>query len=110
MLVVAMALGSLIVATGPAVGASKSFDLYGHNVTGWGSTSGGETMPGPTMTVDQGDSVTMHLFSEDGLPHQFHIDYDGDGAADAGEPLSPVFSGSITYTFTASTIGAFTYR
>ena len=109
-LVVAMALGSLIVATGPADGASKSFDLYGHNVTGWGSTSGGETMPGPTMTVDQGDSVTMHLFSEDGLPHQFHIDYDGDGAADAGEPLSPVFSGSITYTFTASTIGAFTYR
>src|SRR5437867_7408737 len=110
LLVLGLVIGPLLVVARPAQGASKSFDLYGDGTTGWGFTSGGESIPGPTITVDQGDSVTMHLFSDDAAPHQFHIDYDGDGVADAGEPLSPVFSGPITYTFTAGTAGTFTYR
>jgi len=95
---------------GGQVTSDVSFTLYGHMDTGWGFTSGGETIPGPTMTVNEGDAVTMNLFGEDGSPHQFHIDYDGDGQVDAGEPVSSFFTGSTSFTFTANMAGTFTYR
>jgi hypothetical protein len=94
----------------PRPSASRSFTLYGDMDTGWGSTPGGETIPGPSLTVDYGDSVTMYLYAEDGLPHRFHIDYDGDGQVDTGEPASAVFTDFTSFTFTASTAGTFTYR
>lgn len=56
----------------------------------------------------------MTLFSQDFLSHTFNIDYDGTGAfgSTVGEPLSPAFSSPtipITYTFTASRTGTFSY-
>ena len=113
LLIVGLIVGPLAIGTFSARGASKSFTLYGDAVTGWGFTSGGESMPGPTMTVDQGDSVTMTLYADDSLPHGFHIDYDGDGVVDTGEPYSGIFSSPttpLTYTFTASVSGTFLYR
>ena len=95
---------------GPRLFAAEEFTLYGDTATGWGFTSGGESIPGPTMTVDKDDVVTMNLYSEDGLPHRFHIDYDGDGVVDSGEPVSPFFTTFVQYTFTASTAGTFNYR
>ncbi len=113
LLIVGLIVGPLLIGAFTARGASKSFTLYGDAATGWGFTSGGETMPGPTMTVDQGDSVTMTLYADDSLPHGFHIDYDGDGVVDSGEPYSGIFSSPtvpLTYTFTASVSGTFRYR
>ena len=90
--------------------ANVDFDLYGDAGTGWGHTSGGESIPGPTMEADEGDQVTMHLFSDDQLPHRWHLDYDDDGNVDSGEPASDVFTDSTDYTFNADVDGTFTYR
>lgn len=91
--------------------AAVSFTLHG-SVAGWGFTSNTITTPGPTLTVNVGDVVTMRLFSADQAPHTFFVDYDGDRNRDAGEPLSDVFASrtvALTYTFTADRMGSFTY-
>jgi len=113
LLAVGLMMGSLLLGATPARAAAKSFTLYGDGIDGWGFTSGSMTSPGPTITVDQGDTVTMTLYSADSLPHTFHIDYDSDGAVDTGEPYSGIFSSPttpLTYTFTAGTSGTFLYR
>jgi len=76
--------------------------LYGSAASGWGLSPTTETNPGPTLTVNRGDVVTMELTSTDLLQHSFWVDYNGNGVPDVGEPNSPLFSGTINYTFTAS--------
>ncbi len=113
LLIVGMTLGTLFAATAAVQAANVSFTLYGSNTSpniGWGFTSHSETMPGPTLTVNQNDIVTMTLNSDDGLPHQFWIDYNGNGIVDAGEPESPLFTSTTTFTFTATLVGTFTYH
>ena len=90
------------------------FVLYGSaeaGANGWGVTSTTIDQPGPTLTVDQGDTVTIDLVAADGEPHTFVVDYDLDGTADAGEPTSAQFSGTqvLRYTFTADRAGTFRY-
>ena len=109
LIVVGLTLGTLFAASAVRA-ANVSITLWGSASTGWGATSGGETVPGPTLTVNQNDVVTLTLHSDDGLPHQFHIDYNGNGVTDTGEPLSSVFTSTATYTFTASVAGVFPYR
>ena len=103
-----MAVGFMVVAIGAPL-ANVDYDLYGDAGTGWGHTAGGESIPGPTMTADEGDLVTMHLFSDDTLPHRWLLDYDGDGGVDSGEPVSSLFTDSTTYSFTADVDGTFPY-
>ncbi|HYY91872.1 MAG TPA: cupredoxin domain-containing protein [Candidatus Dormibacteraeota bacterium] len=81
-------------------------------VTGWNAS----TTKNPTITVHQGDVVTLTLKSQDGLLHQFLIDADNDGAEAADcptvDPCSATFSTSagITYTFTVGlAAGTYTY-
>ena len=90
--------------------ANVSFNLHGNAVTGWGFTAGGETIPGPPMTVNFNDVVTMHLFSDDGAPHTFYIDLNNDGLPNGGDIISPTFTTSIDFVFTANVAGTFTYR
>lgn len=92
-----------------ALAAAVEFDLFGSVAQGWGFTAGSMTKPGPQVTVDVGDSVTIHLNSADALPHRFLLDYDGDGTADANEPASGFFTAQETITFTADVAGTFTY-
>src|SRR4030067_229137 len=113
LLAVGLMMGSLLLGATPARAAAKSFTLYGDGIDGWGFTSGSMTSPGPTITVDQGDTVTMTLYSADSLPHPFHIDYDSDGAGAPGAPSPGTFSPPpppLTYAFTAGTSGTFLYR
>jgi len=106
---VVLALGMVSLAAAPARAASVPVNLYGSFGTGWGMTSGSETNPGPTVTVNQGDSVTVTLTSTDGFTHQFLVDYNGNGIADSGEPLSAAFSSTTTLTFLANQAGTFNY-
>jgi plastocyanin len=90
------------------------FVLYGSaepGANGWGLTSTTIDQPGPTLTVDLGDTVTIDLVAADDEPHTFVVDYDNDGVADAGEPTSAVFSGTdvLRYPFTADRAGTFQY-
>ena len=61
------------------------------------------------MTVAQGQTITITLFSTDGISHEFFVDLNGNGRLDPGEPTSPAFSSQVTITFTATTAGTFTY-
>ena len=90
-------------------GSNVSISLYGSHTNGWGSTSTTETIPGPTINVNQNDVVTVSLTATDGFSHQFLLDYNGNGVADPGEPVSSVFSTTTQVTFTASMAGSFPY-
>lgn len=109
LVLVALALGIVSLAASPATAANVPLNLYGSFAGGWGSTSSSETNPGPTLTVNQGDSVTLTLTSTDGFTHQFLVDYNGNAVADPGEPLSIQFSTTTTLTFTATQAGTFHY-
>ncbi len=81
---------------------------------GWNGTT---TSPNPTITVHQGDTVSLSLSSADGNIHQFLLDGDRDGAADradcpAVDPCSVEFSTSSTtsYSFNVNLApGTYTY-
>ena len=88
---------------GPVGHASPaSFTLFGRYSSlpaGWGLTSGTITSPGPTLTVAPGERVDLLLNSDDGLPHDWGVDYNDNGISDGGEPKSEIF-GSIGTSFT----------
>jgi plastocyanin len=87
-----------------------NFTLYGSAGGGWGFASNTISSPGPNITVTQNDYVNLTLVSQDGAPHQFFVDYNNNNVADAGEPASPQFSGTIVFGFNATNSGNFTYR
>jgi plastocyanin len=87
------------------LGTVRILTLNGSASTGWNNT-----IPGPTITVNQNDTIVLTLTSLDGLPHKFFVDYNGNVAPDPGEPTSPtVQSTTIKYMFTADTVGTFSY-
>lgn len=102
-----MMIGQITIQTAP------TFELYGSATLGWGetNTTGGITSPGPTLTVNQGDTVTIDLTSADGTSHTLVIDYNNNSVANSGEPVSLPFSGStsVRFTFVADRAGAFQY-
>jgi len=62
----------------PHRAAAVSFTLYGRITplasAGWGTSAATTKSPGPTLVVSPSDSVTMSLFSADGVGHTFCID------------------------------------
>jgi len=95
--------------------AVQEFHLYGLSTSGWGFSSGSETIPGPTITVTVDDLVNLTLTNEDsGLyapDHQFLLSYENSSTPQAGDPVSSTFGAgqTIVFTFTANVTGTFTY-
>ncbi len=86
--------------------------LYGRDlpVPGWSLTPGEETDPGPTIVVNLGDEVRLRLLGEDGSPHVFYIDYNGNGLPTFNqEPISQEFFDETTLIFTTDQPGRFRY-
>lgn len=77
---------------------------------GWGFTSASITSPGPTISVHQYDIVSISLTSQDGMEHQFFVDYNNNNIVDAGEPASSPFTSTTVFVFNATISGTFTYR
>ena len=98
--------GQIVIKTPP------TFELFGDLNRGWGetNTTAGITSPGPTLTVKQGDSVTIELKAVDGQSHSWFIDYNNNSVQDTNEPHSDDFSSSVRFTFTANQAGTYTYR
>lgn len=97
----------------PAAAADRSFTLYVSDTEGWGVTNTSLSIPGPRLTVDEGDNVTLRLNATAGDNHRWFIDYDNDATDDGNEPNSPAFNegdAAITWNFTASRNGTFVYR
>jgi plastocyanin len=91
--------------------ATVTITLYGAANKGWGFTISNITSPGPTITVNQYDNVSLTLFSEDFAPHQFFVDYNNNTIIDAGEPaMNTTFNDFATFQFIANISGNFTYR
>ncbi|HZY93656.1 MAG TPA: hypothetical protein VFE98_02210 [Candidatus Bathyarchaeia archaeon] len=71
------------------------------------------TNANPTITVKQGDMVTVSLVSSDGAPHLFLLDMDKDGSTTATcptiDPCSVQFPPNTSLSFTAGTPGSYTY-
>lgn len=95
--VVGLAVLSLPAPTVNAAGVSLA--LYGTYLGGWSFTPGGETNPGPTISVTVGDRVTVHLLSEDAAQHGLFIDFNDNGRIDGGD-YSSITGTDVTFTFT----------
>jgi plastocyanin len=108
-LLIGMSVGSIRIQEAKAA-ATVDITLYGSASGGWGFSATNITSPGPTITINQYDYLNLTLHSEDGLPHQFFVDYNNNGVIDTGEPASTTFSSSTTFGFNATTSGNFTYR
>lgn len=95
-----------------ATGATDAFTLYGDAISGWGFVANNTTLPGPHLTVAYGDKVQLTLVGADQANHNWFIDYNNNSIVDASEPSSPIFSNtnSIVWSFTADTVGTYTYR
>lgn len=99
-----------------AKAATVAFTLHGSAglppppPAGWSLTPNDETQPGPTLTAAVGDNVTLTLISDDGIEHQFLLDYNNNGIVDLEEPTSNLFLTNTTFSFIANLPGNFTYR
>src|SRR5438093_5016424 len=58
-----------------AAGVNSTITLTGF-ISAWNGTT---SKPNPTITVTQGDSITLRLSSGDGAPHQWFVDVDKNG-------------------------------
>src|SRR5216683_1866282 len=107
--------GALVMSTPSPIhvyAAAGSPTLFGRisNPAGWGLSSSTVSSPGPDITVLPGQTLDPIISSGDGAPHNWGVDYNGNGAIDSGEPLSNNTSTSTSFTFTATTTqGVYTY-
>jgi len=89
---------------------TRNFTLYGSSIQGWGFSANTITSPGPTIKVEQGDTVNLTLISSDGITHKFFVSYTNSSLSPS-DPQSSDFSSTAYYNFTASnTVGTYTYR
>lgn len=92
--------------------AQVPYTLYGSFTDGWGTTSTTITQPGPTIYIDEGDTIVFSLYAEDSVAHILVIDFDRDGSQDTGEPASGQFSSpttATTFSWLADRDGTFQY-
>ena len=98
---------------GTLVVRAPTFVLYGSATTGsngWGFTSTSITYPGPTLSVNQGATVSIDLLSADGQAHTFYVDFANSGST-TNNVVSQTFNGTtvVRFTFVAAQAGNFTY-
>ncbi len=85
----------------PSPAASYGITLYGSATSGWGLSPNTITQPGPSLTVFVGDVVTLHLYSNDSVPHSWYIDLNRDKVNDTGDISSATFSSrTVPHNFT----------
>ena len=100
------------------ISAPTHYTLYGSLLSphiGWGFNATSITTPGPTLIIETGANVTLTLYSADGIPHTFFIDYDNSTGVNGGESASVQFGGAgnpnpYNYSFVATRAGTFAYR
>ena len=99
----------------PSPAKAVSIPLYGSFAApaGWGWAATNITEPGPTLTVQQGDVITFHLYAHDApTGHILVIDLNNNQIQDGTDQASASFSSASTATdfpFTASAAGTFNY-
>jgi len=101
---------SMAMIHGAEAATTRDFNLFGGYLQGWGFDQSTMSIPGPTIVVEQGDTVNLTLISIDGITHIFFVSYTNHSSPSSGDPESPSFSGTINFHFVAtSTVGTYTY-
>ena len=100
-------------APAPAATRALSISLYGSfaGPAGWGWTPN-NISNSLTITVQQGDVITFHLYSNDTMTHELVIDLDNSHTITSADQVSPQFLSRTTATdfaYTASTAGTFAF-
>ena len=92
--------------------AATNFTLVGNAGMGWGFSNDTMDNPGPRLVAVAGTNLTLTLFGNDSVDHNWFIDYNNNLVPDAGEPSSPDFSDTspVVWTFLLDRAGNFTYR
>jgi hypothetical protein len=113
---------------GTAVGTNKTFNLIagtahidtpdGSRVLVWGygdaATGGQPQYPGPTLIVNEGDTVTVNLTNS--LPQATSMVFPGHSVSDSGDAAgvltseADAVSGSSSYSFVAGKPGTYLYN
>ena len=99
----------------PVRAASQSVTLFGHAATGWGTSNATISDPGPPLSgFVVGDTITITIWANDSVPHNWFIDYNDDNTADTGEPATGNIGiggvATVTVSLTLDRVGTFTYR
>lgn len=113
LLVLAWSIVAASFAVVPTSGASASLALFGNGVGGWGTSNASIDNPGPALSFDQGDTITITIWANDTEPHNWFIDYNGNNVPDAGEPSTDEINTTVltvTDAFVLDRAGSFTYR
>lgn len=99
------------------ISAPTHYTLYGAVIPkgGWGFNATNINAPGPTLIIAAGTNVTLTLYSADGAPHTWFIDYDNSSSLNGAETQSADFGGQgnpnpYNYSFVASRTGTYAYR
>lgn len=96
---------------GAKAATTRNFTLYGTYLQGWGFTATSISSPGPTIMVEQGDTINLTLISNDGITHRFFVSYTNSSSPSSGDPESQDFSGTLNYQFAATNAtGTYTYH
>src|SRR5262245_52991792 len=122
-----LAMGGLVLASSPALAASVTINLCAvagtATLTGavtvpiWGfgipSTPGDCTtatasLPGPVLSVNEGDSVTVNVTNA--LPGTRTLTFEAPGIPFASGPTDAAAGATVTRTFTASSPGTYVYQ
>jgi manganese oxidase len=87
----------------------------GSSVYFWGYGSGGTQYPGPTLIVTAGEAVTVTLTNNLPAPHNTSIIFPGQQVTTAGGTAGLLTNeaapgGSVTYSFTPTKPGTYTYH
>jgi plastocyanin len=113
LLVLAWAIVASSFAVVPSSGTSASIALFGNAADGWGLSNATISDPGPTLSFDLGDTITITIWGNDSTPHNWFIDYNGNNIPDAGEPSTEEINTTVltvTDAFVLDRAGSFTYR
>jgi len=82
----------LLIFAGKALAADYTQDLYAHGERGWGETSGTEAIPGPTIYLNQGDTITLIFTATDNNTyHNWFLDLNNNSVMNTWEPRSNSF-------------------
>ena len=99
---------SLNIPPGVVAASTPSISLVGF-ISAWNNTS----VPNPTISVTQGDTITIQLSSGDGAVHRFFVDVDRNGMTPdcpGADVCSNVFPPTTSLTFTVNFApGTYTY-
>jgi len=101
--------GTLPGLTVTVTGVPPPLALYGTAANGWGLGPANQSRPGPTITVPEGQTVSVTVLGYDDVFHFLYVDLNGNERHDPGEPISANVNGNATTVVLSAPAGDYAY-